>query len=692
MEKGRTGGKVDAAKAMMDRKLNRHLEKMDQPTEETDIGNFETVESLLGNQMEEIYMQLQLHYATAIRILHHRDHTARKYKQENEDLKVQLDALKTRDPREKEHKTMKIINMQLKLYKDKYLDRDRHARAIELENFELREQLSAMQQVGNVYAFTGQAASPTSGMFPPESVGNPISPSGKPEMLYGGSPNHGPPTTPLDRLERAQLKLDSWASQQRNHMKRDLSGLVDITELPNMELPGEIATRGSFGPQPKDRDEEVPEEEKPEEDEEDKEEVFYIRNAMGRVEDEDTTGPVYYIKRIRDKMKAWFFQGDQAMQDTYWNSGICQYIARSATFEHTTMAMIAANAVWLGIDVTYNTEILLINSAPVFIIMENIFCTYFFWEIVIRFGAFRKKCNVFRDFWFVFDFALVLAMVVDTWALLVIMAALDTDVYVINSSFLRMLRIIRISRLARVARIMRSVPEVMILFQGMGVASRSVICALSLLVTLVYVFSLAFTQLLRDTPAGNIYFPTLTQGMFALFFHGCLGEQLPEMAHGIFDEGIDVGICLMVFIFLGPFTVMNMIVAVLVHVVSSVATLQQISQQNGIIRERVYGVLKELDTDNDEIISQDEFRTILDQKEHLHTFLGCGVDVISIIKDPDIVFGGEHNLPIDEVMDEVIALRGSNFTTVKDLVQLKNQMVREIRRVHMNQRRFLTTR
>lgn len=26
---------------------------------------------------------------------------------------------------------------------------------------------------------------------------------------------------------------------------------------------------------------------------------------------------------------------------------------------------------------------------------------------------------------------------------------------------------------------------------------------------------------------------------FALFFHGCLGEQLPEMAHGIFDEGAE---------------------------------------------------------------------------------------------------------------------------------------------------------
>ena len=33
------------------------------------------------------------------------------------------------------------------------------------------------------------------------------------------------------------------------------------------------------------------------------------KHEMPGVEDEDTTGPVYYIKRIRDKMKAWFFQG-----------------------------------------------------------------------------------------------------------------------------------------------------------------------------------------------------------------------------------------------------------------------------------------------------------------------------------------------------------------------------------------------
>ena len=115
---------------------------------------------------------------------------------------------------------------------------------------------------------------------------------------------------------------------------------------------------------------------------------------------------------------------------------------------------------------------------------------------------------------------------------------------------------------------------------------------------------------------------------FALFFHGCLGEFLPNLAEAVFDEGvaalamsfgasvsvlcdmprastpagIDVGFFLILFVFLGPLTVptpdavvtvvfcgsrttygqvMNMVVAVLVHVVSSVATLQQKNQHNG---------------------------------------------------------------------------------------------------------------
>jgi len=214
-----------------------------------------------------------------------------------------------------------------------------------------------------------------------------------------------------------------------------------------------------------------------------------------------------------------------------------------------------------------------------------------------------------------------------------------------------------------------------------------VICTVSLLIILVYVFALVFMQLLRGTVAGDIYFTTITKGMFSLFFHGCLGEQLPDLADAVFKEGIDVGLFLLMFVFLGPLTVMNMVVAVLVHVVSSVATLQAKNQQNGVIREKIYHLLKGLDGDDDDVITQEEFRMILDKREAMQVFLEVGVDVISILKDPDIIFGGEIRLPIDELLDEVITLRGSNFTTVKDLVQLKNQLVRELRRLGQYNRR-----
>ncbi|CAE7319040.1 unnamed protein product, partial [Symbiodinium necroappetens] len=663
------------AKTLMNRKLQQQLEEINVPGEEEQIGDFESVESLLGNQMEEVYMQLQLHYSTAIRLLAHRDSMARRYQEEIERLKTQMDAMKPSSAKEREAKQMKILVSQVKLYKDKYLERDKSARAIEEENYELREQLAALKTVGVSYAYS---QADTSMLMRP---GSPHSPS-KPEPLAYAA--YAPPADtgdPLARLEKAQMRLDTWASQNRASLKRNLTGLVNVQELPNMELPGAVATRGAYGPGPPilpelDDDEIEKPEDEPAEEEEPQETAYYIRASKNRVQEEET-GLGLVMQKLRGYWQAFFFQGERDMQDTYYKTGLCQYIARSQTFENATMAVIAvswwsfqqgveipANSVWLGVDVTYNDQLLLINSQPIFIIMENLFCTYFFlevWPIVIRFGAFRRKCNVFRDYWFVFDLALVLAMVLDTWVLLAIMASSDMDVSVVNSSSLRLLRIIRISRLARVARILRSVPEMMILFQGMGVASRSVICTVSLLVILVYVFALVFMQLLRGTAAGDAYFPSITKGMFALFFHGCLGEFLPNLAEAVFDEGIDVGFFLILFVFLGPLTVMNMVVAVLVHVVSSVATLQQKNQHNGQ--------------------SLSQLRQI--PLSAMAVFLEVGVDVIAILKDPDIIFGGysvgEVRLPIDELLDEVITLRGSNFTTVKDLVQLKNQLVRELR-------------
>lgn len=44
-------------------------------------------------------------------------------------------------------------------------------------------------------------------------------------------------------------------------------------------------------------------------------------------------------------------------------------------------------------------EAILFNAHPAIIVGENFFCVYFTLEIIIRFMAFQRKLNAFKDFW-----------------------------------------------------------------------------------------------------------------------------------------------------------------------------------------------------------------------------------------------------------------------------------------------------
>lgn len=79
------------------------------------------------------------------------------------------------------------------------------------------------------------------------------------------------------------------------------------------------------------------------------------------------------------------------------------------------------------------------------------------------------------DKWFVFDFILVLNMVVETW-LLPAIVALSSDPLgnTIDMSMLRTLRLVKLLRLSRISRILRSVPELSIIVKAIGLSARSV--------------------------------------------------------------------------------------------------------------------------------------------------------------------------------------------------------------------------
>lgn len=206
----------------------------------------------------------------------------------------------------------------------------------------------------------------------------------------------------------------------------------------------------------------------------------------------------------------------------YKNEGCFQAIARSSVFDQLTVLVVCVNAVWIAVDTDSNTALFLYEADPIFQIVEKVFCTYFFLEICIRFGAFEKKCNALMDKWFMFDAILVLNMVVETWLLPLMFVAMGSEDFgnTIDVSMLRMLRLVKLTRLSRISRLLRSVPELAIIVKAIGLSARSVCVFFALWLVLIYVFAITLRQLTSGTEFGETYFQSVPQAMdVALGWH-----------------------------------------------------------------------------------------------------------------------------------------------------------------------------
>merc|ERR1719335_2181388 len=105
----------------------------------------------------------------------------------------------------------------------------------------------------------------------------------------------------------------------------------------------------------------------------------------------------------------------------------------------------------------------------------------------------------------------------ETWVLLIVMAAAGGAPSMGGTSILRLFRLLRLSRLMRM---LKSLPELMILIKGMVTAMKSVCYVMGLLVIITYVFAIAFTQLSAGTDYGVDYFDNVALSMYSLLIYG----------------------------------------------------------------------------------------------------------------------------------------------------------------------------
>jgi len=359
-------------------------------------------------------------------------------------------------------------------------------------------------------------------------------------------------------------------------------------------------------------------------------------------------------------------------------------IARSTAFENVTMAVIFVNAIWISVDIDLNKADLIINADPIFQIMENLFCFYFTAELIIRYGSYKRSLSALKDPPFLFDFALCFLMVVETWIMSLIILLLagggDGAAGIGQLSIFRIARLGKMFRMARMARILRSMPELVILVKGIGVAARSVCFTLFLLMIIIYIFAVGFRQVTDGTEVGEEYFSSVPTSMNSLLLRGTLPDNA-EMVYDMQNQDWWLWPLIMFFILLASLTVLNMLVGVLVEVVGAVASTERESMHVANVRAKMLAVMDRLDGDGDQRVSQKEIEGLLVNPDACKLIKDLGVDAVGLVDVSNFMFADkppDSTLAFEDFMDMVMNLRGSNAATMKDCIDIQRSLKQDL--------------
>eukprot|EP00440_Ansanella_granifera_P039269 gb/GFBE01042605.1/.p1 GENE.gb/GFBE01042605.1/~~gb/GFBE01042605.1/.p1 ORF type:complete len:580 (+),score=125.28 gb/GFBE01042605.1/:1-1740(+) len=388
------------------------------------------------------------------------------------------------------------------------------------------------------------------------------------------------------------------------------------------------------------------------------------------------------------------------------SGGFAAKIASNQCFQNVTLLVICINAIWIFVDVEWNHSNLRdangkLPLEPFSTVVENLFCSYFVVEVLIRFFAFQKVTNCCRDRWYMFDVVLVLFMVIETWVMPLIrfLATTEGDEQLSNFSALRLLRLLRLTRMAR---IMRFFPELMTLVKGMVRAMESVFFVLLFLILVVYIFAIIFTSQLGtpgyvpppdlDDPDAKMLFADLGSSMMTLFTYGVLGDNLYYWLTTILAENILLFWAAILFVMMSGITLLNMLIGVLCQVIDDSSKEEAELRRMADMKECLEKAFKAADTDGDGFVDEGEWEAMGGNPRVMDAILQLGADqgeayIIerlehlqeTIFSETSCLWEDEQRraLRFHDFADQVIGLRSDAQATALDVEMLKNTVTKE---------------
>lgn len=390
------------------------------------------------------------------------------------------------------------------------------------------------------------------------------------------------------------------------------------------------------------------------------------------------------IDKLKAKATAAAMKKQYNVMDYYKDEGCAQQIARHPFFDNITILVVMANSIWLGIDTDLNKEPILFNAHPAIIAGENFFCTYFTFEILVRFLAFQRKWRALKDLWFAFDLFLALLIIVETWVTpTVLLLAGGSSELPEGTVLLRLIRLVRLVRLTRLTRLLRSFPELMIIVKGLAFAARSV-CVFSLLWAIItYAFAIILRQLTEGTSIGTTFFKTVPESINTLLLPAVFGANA-EVINSISAGNPGLWPLMVFFMALVSVTIMYMLLGVLVDVIGAVASTEkqkiEISYIVGQLREELE---KMQIVPEDMALNQMDFQKLVLEPGIVRVMHEAGVNVDVLAEMLDLVWEdaskSTQKITFTELVNMVLGMRGSNPATVKDCkeqIRVTNSLIK----------------
>mmetsp|Transcript_19092 Transcript_19092/g.44636 ORF Transcript_19092/g.44636 Transcript_19092/m.44636 type:complete len:655 (+) Transcript_19092:150-2114(+) len=295
-------------------------------------------------------------------------------------------------------------------------------------------------------------------------------------------------------------------------------------------------------------------------------------------------------------------------------------IVSTQLFENTALVLILSNAIWIGVDVNYNVKDTDSQTRDVpkefFQVGESLFCLAFIVEMTLRILAYEPRVAFFTDHkhskWNIFDFALVVLMIIETW---ILAYAFDLEE---NDDF-RFLSSLRLLRLLRISRVFRLVPELGIMVKSLMAAVRSVSSTAVLAVGIMYIFAILMTQwvkgldedktCLEEDEFGNMtrvcverYFGTIPDSFLTLT-QILVFDDTFEIVRPVFEEDFRPGLLLIIYMLIVSFTILNMLIGIICDIVSETEKVEK----EKMLRIEVEELFKLIDQEGKGVIARKEF-------------------------------------------------------------------------------------